>query len=126
MKSESEIQQLIQMEAPKYNCVLMRNNSGGFKDATGRLVRFGLGQSSDKIGYKSSDLIGWTEVIITKEMVGTKIAVFTAIEVKAPNWKPKNDEREHAQTNFINWVRAKGGLAAMVNSVDGFLKLLRQ
>ena len=58
MKSEADIQQLIQLESPKYNCVLLRNNSGGFKDATGRLVRYGLGQTSNAVNYKSSDLIG--------------------------------------------------------------------
>jgi hypothetical protein len=30
----------------------------------------------------SGDLIGWTEVVVTPEMVGTKIAIFTSIESK--------------------------------------------
>lgn len=29
------------------------------------------------------DLTGWTEVVITQEMVGTTVAVFTAEEIKA-------------------------------------------
>lgn len=124
MKSESEVQQLIQLESPKHKCVLLRNNSGAFKDGTGRLVRFGLGQSSNNVGYKSSDLIGWTEVVITPDMVGKQIAVFTAIEVKEEKWKPKNDSREQGQTNFVNWVRMRGGIAGIVKSVDEFLQLL--
>lgn len=126
MKSESEIQQLIQLEAPKLNCILLRNNSGCFYDNTGRLVRFGLGNVSENIPYKSSDLIGWTEVIITPEMVGKQIAVFTAIEVKKENWKPKHDAREQGQMNFLTWVNLKGGIAAMVKSVDEFVKVLRK
>ena len=87
MKSESDIQQLIQLEAPKYNCVLLRNNNGCFTDATGRLVRYGLGMTSPNQNYKSSDLIGWTEIIITPEMIGKRVAVFTAIEVKKEAWR---------------------------------------
>lgn len=124
MKSESEIQQLVQLEAPKHGCILLRNNSGAFKDQNGRLVRYGLGHTSDKLGYKSSDLIGWTEVVITPDMVGKSIAVFTAIEVKKEGWTASGDLREQQQNNFINWVRVKGGIAAMINSVDQFTKLI--
>lgn len=127
MKSESEIQQEIRIEAAKYGCILLRNNSGGFKDDTGRLVRFGLGNESPSQEVLSSDLIGWTEIIITPDMVGKRIAVFTVAEVKRENWKPNpKDERERKQNNFINWVNLKGGLGAMVNSVDQFIKLLRK
>ena len=72
MKSESEIQQLIQIEGPRVDCILMRNNSGALPDKNGRTVRYGLGnisrEHSDRI--KSSDLIGITRVVVTPEMVG--------------------------------------------------------
>jgi hypothetical protein len=35
---ESEIGQRIQLEAPKHDCILLRNNSGAFVDQTGRMV----------------------------------------------------------------------------------------
>ena len=123
MKSESEIQQAIQLEAPKMGVTLLRNNSGAFKDETGRLVRYGLGQISNTQPYKSSDLIGWTEVVVTPEMVGQRIAIFTAVEIKRQSWKATKDEREEKQRNFINWIKARGGIAGMVNSVDDFVKL---
>lgn len=124
MKSESEVQQEIQLEAPKMGVTLLRNNSGAFKDETGRLVRYGLGQISNTQPYKSSDLIGWTEVVVTPEMVGRTLAVFTAIEVKREDWKPNyRDTRELHQRNFIEWVKSRGGIAAMINSVDEFKKL---
>jgi len=126
MKSESDVQQLIQLEAPKHNCVLLRNNSGAFTDANGRLVRFGLGQTSNATNYKSSDLIGWTEITITSEMVGKKVAVFTAIEVKKEAWRSTKNTREALQENFINWVKMRGGIAAFINNVDDFIRLLRQ
>ncbi len=117
--SESEIQQAIQIEGPKYNCFLMRNNSGALKDETGRLVRYGLGniskQHSDRI--KSSDLIGFT-------IINGK-AIFTAIEVKKADWRPDMlDAREVAQNAFLQWVKKSGGIAGFCSSVEQFRKVL--
>ncbi len=116
---EDEIQQLIQIEGPKYGCFLMRNNSGALNDETGRPVRYGLGnvskQHNDKI--KSSDLIGFTII--------NGVAVFTAIEVKRGDWKPDMlNAREVAQNAFIQWVRKNGGLAGFANSVEMFRRIL--
>ena len=60
LMSESEAQQRIQIELVKYDCQLLRNNSGAFKDETGRVVFFGLGNTSKQRNdlIKSSDLIG--------------------------------------------------------------------
>lgn len=127
MKTESEIQQLIQIEAAKYGCTLMRNNSGSLKDETGRLVRYGLGHTSPNQAFKSSDLIGITEVTVTPDMVGKKVAIFSCVEVKKEDWKTNyNDTRENYQRNFIQWVNSKGGIALMTNSVDEFIKLLKK
>lgn len=116
---------MIQLEAPKFKASLLRNNSGSFIDKTGRLVRFGLGFTSPNQAYRSSDLIGFTEVTITPEMVGKKIAVFTAVEVKSESWKPNyKDQRELFQRNFIDWVKSKGGIAGMVKSVDEFIAII--
>lgn len=124
MKSEDEIQQLIQMEAPKMNSILLRNNSGALKDATGRVVRYGLGNNSKSVNetFKSSDLIGITSIVITPEMVGQTIGVFTAVEVKKENWKPfqPSNTRETGQGNFLNFVATKGGIAFFTNSIDTF------
>lgn len=122
--SESEIQQLIQIAGPQYGTILLRNNSGGFKNKDGRFVRFGLGHTSPK-SLKSSDLIGLTTVTITPDMVGKKVAIFTAIEVKEPNWKFTGTEREVSQEKFINWVRLHGGISSFCKSVDEFTQLLQ-
>lgn len=127
MRSESEIQQLVQIEAAKHGMILMRNNSGALKDANGRVIFFGLGNISKKHGQnsKSSDLIGITTVTVTPDMVGKQIGIFTAIEVKEESWKPSpTDQRERAQRNFIEWVKSRGGIAGFVNSVEAFKKLL--
>lgn len=125
--NEAELQQLVQIEASKRDCILLRNNSGAFKDETGRLIRFGLGNISSAYSekIKSSDLIGFTLVRITPEMIGMTIPVFTAIEVKDPSWKLTNgDKRAQAQNNFIQWVRAHGGIAGFVNSLENLRNLL--
>ena len=130
MRSESEVQQRVQIEAAKHGVVLMRNNSGQMVGLEGRSVRFGLGNISAKHSEhsKSSDLIGISTIVITSDMVGKKIGVFTAIEVKTEDWNDgkKLDKRETAQLNFIQWVRERGGIAGFVNSVDSFIHLLKK
>ena len=72
---------------------------------------------------KSSDLIGWTEVVITPEMVGKKVAIFTAIEVKPETFKIKaeyTENRPKAQEKFCQLVRNAGGFGAIINSVNYF------
>ena len=118
IKLESEIQQLILLETPKLNMSLFRNNSGCFTDVMGRVVRFGLGNTSQAINsqIKSSDLIGITQVVITKNMVGETIGVFTAVECKHEDWKiSKSKSQDIAQLNFINFVKSRGGFASFVS-----------
>lgn len=118
-ESESDIQQKIQIAAVHYNCFLMRNNSGALKDATGRLVRYGLGNDSEKrtAHIKSSDLIGFT--------IRNGVAVFTAIEVKRGDWIfSALDKRARAQLAFLQWVISKGGIAGFCKSVDEFKDLM--
>lgn len=67
----------------------------------------------------SSDLIGWKTVKITPSMVGRKIAVFTAIEVKTSKGTVKPD-----QLNFITQVRNAGGCAGVTRSADDAIKLV--
>lgn len=130
MKSESEIQDKLQTSARYAECQLMRNNSGALKRPDGTPVRFGLGNISkehnDRI--KSSDLIGFTKITITPDMVGQTVAIFTAVECKDEVWKEtkKFDAREIAQSNFIEWVKANGGLAGFANNIDMLKKILRK
>lgn len=86
---------------------LFRNQVGALKDITGRVVHFGLHRGS-------SDLIGFRTVTITPEMVGQRLAVFAACEVKAPGGKhPVTPEQAH----FIEVVQAAGGLAGVARNV---------
>jgi hypothetical protein len=57
----------------------------------------------------SSDLIGWTPVEITQDMVGTTLARFTALEIKTGRQVARPE-----QTAFLEAVRGAGGIAAVV------------
>ena len=92
---------------------LFRNNCGALKDADGRLIRFGVANPG------GSDLIGWRSVTVTPDMVGQKIAVFLAIEVKGERGKATD-----AQINFIGRVKADGGLAGIARCVDDALGII--
>jgi hypothetical protein len=109
--NETNIVQEIRMEASKRGARLFRNNVGGYKDKTGRWVKYGLGDGT-------SDLIGITPVVITHDMVGTTLGVFTAIEVKTPEgMNPKGKvAKEHfqKQQEFVDFVVKFGGIGKII------------
>jgi hypothetical protein len=60
----------------------------------------------------SSDCIGFRKLIVTPEMVGTTLAVFTAIEVKSATGRPTPE-----QVAFIRVIQQAGGFAGIARSV---------
>lgn len=112
MPSEQTIQQHIRLACSSGNCRLFRNNTGTLKDANGRPVQFGLCKGS-------ADLIGWTTRTITPEMVGTQVAVFTSIEVKAPTGRLRPEQQA-----WLDAVQAAGGVAGVARSVADAQQLL--
>ena len=105
--AETEIQQRIRLAlGTSPNLRLFRNQVGCLPDPrTGRLVTFGLAKGS-------ADLIGWRTITITPEMVGTRLAVFTSIEVKTPTGR-----LTPAQSAWLGVVRGAGGIAGVARSV---------
>lgn len=116
--SEAALQNRLRLEASQKGARLWRNNIGAMYDETGRFIRYGLANDSERMNkiVKSSDLIGLRPVLITPQMVGSIIGQFIAREVKAGNWCYKGTEREQAQLNFLNIVLSLGGDAAFANS----------
>ncbi len=91
---------------------LWRNNVGALRDQRGQLVRYGLCPGS-------SDLIGYRTIVITPDMVGKRLAVFAAVEVKdqaAPT------EQQQA---FLQLIEQAGGLAGVARSVPDALSIMR-
>ncbi len=119
--SEKSIQSNILLACSRDDTRLFRNNVGQawqgraieitYRGARGQFipnatpVRYGL-----CVG--SSDLIGWRTVTITADMVGQRIALFAAVEVK--HRAPTTEE----QTRFIENVRVAGGLAGVARSEE--------
>lgn len=69
----------------------------------------------------SSDLIGWNTKVITQDMVGKKIAIFTAVEVKKPSGRATKE-----QINFINVVRKNGGIAGIAKSGEQAVEMINK
>ena len=116
MSNETDVLQAIRLHLSTNNEIIMwRNPSGALYDKDGRLIRYGLGHTSSK-SIGSSDLIGARSIIITPAMVGRRIAIFCAIEVKNPGAHTKPDLLER-QTNFLRVVREAGGIAGFASSV---------
>lgn len=65
-----------------------------------------------------SDLFGLVSITITPEMVGQKVAVFLAMEVKD---KAKASDK---QSNFLKAVNDNGGMAGVVRSIADALGLI--
>ena len=113
----------IMCEASTLGDRLFRNNVGSAwtgktqKLADGRMlitnprpVKFGLCTGS-------SDLIGWTNIRVTQEMVGKTFPIFTACEVKYGNGKPSKE-----QNAFVKYIRSINGMASVAWSFEDYLK----
>lgn len=78
-----------------------------------RLISFGLTEGS-------SDLIGYTSVTITPDMVGRKVAIFTALEIKQPG-----RQATPLQRNFIHVVKDAGGRAGVCTDISGAQSIIK-
>lgn len=125
--SESAVTSHVILAAAQNGVTLWRNNCGAFMDNTGRLVRYGLGNTSPKNQFKSSDYIGFTPVLITPDMIGRILPVFTAVEMKASDFKfNKNDKHLLHQKNFIDIVLKNNGYAGFAPNIAEFNKIIGQ
>lgn len=125
---ETNNQKKIMLAVSEAGAIIFRNNTGmgwagklvkrtadgGVYLANARPLHAGLCKGS-------SDLIGFKTVEITPDMVGKKIAVFTAIEVKDVG---KKNNSSNEQKNFIKSVKKAGGFAGVADSVDSALEIL--
>ena len=119
--SEVAGQSRIRALAPLYGMQLWRNNVGALMDGRGVPVRYGLANDSKQVNevFKSSDLIGISNVTITPEMVGEPRGQFVAFECKHGAWKYSDTARERAQLAFIKVILAYGGRAKCITNESG-------
>lgn len=119
MRSETTVQNITRVEHCRAtNGQIWRNNTGVFFNDAGQPVRCGLANESaaeNKV-IKSSDLIGITPTLITPQMVGYYLGVFTAYECKPEGWKlTPGDKRGLAQAKFHDIVKQACGFAGFVS-----------
>lgn len=113
---ESNIQKKIMIAVSKYSRVFRNNVGTGW---TGKIspTKDGGKYIKDARPLKaglcigSSDLIGWTEKTVTADMIGQKIAIFTALEIKTATGKATKE-----QLNFIRVVKESGGISGIARS----------
>lgn len=124
--NEARLAPLLRLEAAKWGGFLWRNNSGAFQDERGNFVRYGLANDSAKLNavLKSSDLIGFTPVVIQAQHVGMRLAVFTAVECKHDGWRAPRDDRERAQQAFVDLVASNGGFGSFATCEADFKRLI--
>jgi hypothetical protein len=109
---------------------LFRNNTGQawqgskkiFEERNGRrvLILYDPRPIDAGLCNGSSDLIGWKTVTVTQDMVGKKVALFTAVEVKSEI----KSVASAAQINFLTVIREMGGVAGLARSTDEARRLL--
>jgi len=123
---ESNVQKLIQLALSDAGCTTWRNNvakawvgdqliwnaDGSLTIIKPRVLNAGLCKGS-------SDLIGIAPKIVTESMVGSKIGVFFAPEIKSATGRPTKD-----QTIFLRHVISTGGIAGICRSTDDALRLI--
>lgn len=65
----------------------------------------------------TSDLLGWTSIKITPEMVGTTVAVFTAVEAKTEHVAPTREQKA-----FIQTLNDSGGIGVIARKLEDVLR----
>jgi hypothetical protein len=126
-ESESAIQARILLECGRGGTVLFRQNtargwvgeSTKYQRATqvmvypGDVVVRNARPLHAGLCIGSPDIVGWEPLVITAEMVGRTVAVFTGFEVKSATGRPTPEQR-----NFLDRLSSAGGVAALVRSPD--------
>jgi hypothetical protein len=109
MGQETNLQRRIMVRLSRQGVTIFRNNTGVAIFPDGSRVAYGLCPGS-------SDLIGWKPVTVTPDMVGKRLAVFVAVEVKPPGPIRGDKKRLEAQRNFLNAVKTAGGISGIAQS----------
>lgn len=122
---ESDLQAAILLRFARGATRLFRINAGmGWTGKVARRTRTSILLANPRPfhgaqeGY--ADLTGWTSITITPDMVGRKVAVFTAIEVKAPGGRERRQ-----QARFREAVARAGGIAVVARTLEAVAEALK-
>ncbi len=122
--SEAAVDAIVVLEAARLDIPLWRNNCGALRDEHGRLVRYGLANSTkdeNKL-IASADRIGIRRRLITQAMVGTHVGQFMSRETKKVGWRfNSGDPREEAQLRWAQLILSYGGDAGFCTGEGTFV-----
>jgi len=79
-----------------------------------RPIALGFARPNGEPVVGTPDLIGWTSMLITPDMVGGRVAVYTAIETRRTTGGRTSED----QKKFIAQVLKAGGIAGVANSPE--------
>lgn len=117
--TETATQRRIQLSLSDATTRLWRNNVGAawqgkaVEHSGGLVTLYGPRRVEYGLAPGSSDLIGLRSVEITPEMVGQRVAIFCAVEVKTAKGRPTDE-----QAAFLKTVNLLGGRAGIARSED--------
>lgn len=110
--THQDLQKRVQKEAAKHDIILFTNRVakgwvGVVAERSANAITLHHPRPIEAgFGKGTSDLIGASIVTITPEMVGQKVAVFTAVEIKVGA-----DKLSPEQRNFLRVVKTWGGIS---------------
>lgn len=124
MNKETKIQRLQMMALSEDGRLVFRNETAGawvgkiihksgdqVTLSGARMIKFGLCEGS-------SDIIGITPIVITQEMVGETVGIFSAWETKTKTGKPSKEQK-----TFIENVKKFGGFAGIARTIKEALEI---
>lgn len=93
---------------------IVKLNDGSVLVKAARPIAVGFAYPDGKPVNGACDLPGWTSIVITPEMVGCKVAVFTSIETK----RSQGGKTSADQLKWMGAVQLAGGIAGVANSPE--------
>lgn len=96
-------------------------NDGSVLIRAARSIAVGFSMPDGKSLVGASDLQGWTSIVVTPELVGRRVAIYTAIETK----NSKGGDKRKDQKNFIEQICKAGGIAGFASSAAQAQGLVR-
>lgn len=111
---ESDVVNRILLDTSPLGVRLWKNTRGMFLTLDGkRKVQAGLQAPG------SSDLVGFTPVVITQQHVGSTLAILTVIEVKTDTGRASDNQK-----HFIQFILDNGGYAGIARSPEDAKKIV--
>lgn len=105
---------LRKLSNPNSKSRYFKNPVGSATYSDGSTVVYGLARGAN-------DIIGFTTIKITEDMVGSNVAVFTGIEAKTGNATARKNQKL-----FIDAIKKAGGISGVAKSPEGAIELIKK